>query len=93
MPEVDKKEELWKRFKASAQSFWQKMLSRKQLWFFMTFLLILNLVLFVKRAMQFVGMRNIDGSGQNFFYMMSRACGMNKRHDIVVQSGYPNNNQ
>ena len=41
----------------------------------MTFFLIFNVVLFVKRAVQFIGMKNIDGEEQNFHYMISRACG------------------
>jgi hypothetical protein len=46
-----------------------------QLFLFLTIMTAVHVVLFATRAQEFTGMRNLDGSRPNGFYMVSRACG------------------
>ena len=72
----EEKEPLWRRISSTLERLRLKFLNGMQLWLFMALVLALNIVLFASRANQFVGMRNVDGESQNYFYnMISRACG------------------
>ncbi len=55
------------------------MLNQWQLCLFLLIFFAINAVLAGFRANEFVGMRNIDGSRPNLFYMVSRACGIMDR--------------
>ncbi len=54
---------------------WRHVRNNWQLFLFLALLAALNVVLFVARACEFTGMRNLRGDSQNYFYMLSRACG------------------
>ncbi len=54
---------------------WRHVRNNWQLFLFLALLAALNVVLFVARACEFRGMRNLCGDSQNYFYMLSRACG------------------
>ena len=54
---------------------WNSLRRQWQLILFATLVAAVNVALFVARAVDFVGMRNLWDDSQNFFYMFSRACG------------------
>ncbi len=55
---------------------WRHVSNNWQLFLFLACVAALNVVLFVARACEFIGMRNLwDDESQNFFYLLSRACG------------------
>ena len=56
-----------------------RLASQWQLAAFLSAFFAVNAALAAHRAGEFVGMRNLDGSTPNLFYMVSRACGESER--------------
>ncbi len=78
----------WIRSKTRLESLsWRSLRNQWQLAAFLMAILAANIVLLVTRASEFVGMSNLDG-GQNYFYLLSRACGNRAKSSVIFNVYY-----
>jgi len=64
-----KKKSFWRSFS------WTHIKKNPQLFVFMSCLFIINIILFISRAVYFKDFKNADETAPNMFYVFSRACG------------------